>query len=83
MRMHPAVCVLVLLLAGATEAQDRPDFSGIWTLVNPSGPASSAAQMLIVRQSFTRESVRGTPMEPPLITLAVERHASGGVDSDL
>ena len=39
--------------------------------------------MLIVRQSFTRESVRGTPIEPPLITLAVERHASGGVHSHL
>jgi len=83
MRMHLAVCVLVLLLEGATAAQDRPDFSGTWILVNPSGSASSAAQMLTVHQSFTRESVRGTPIDPPLITLAVERHSSGGVHSDL
>jgi hypothetical protein len=83
MRMHLAVCVLVLLLEGATAAQDRPDFSGTWTLVNPIGSASSAAHMLIVRQSFTRESVRGTPIDPPLITLAVERHASASVHSDL
>lgn len=38
--------------------------------------------MLAVHQSVTRESARGTRIDPPLITLAVERHFAGGVHSD-
>ena len=51
--------------------------------MNPSSSTSSAAQVLTVHQSLTRLSVRGTPIDPPLITLAVERRSSDGVHSDL
>src|SRR5258708_21997670 len=82
MRTHLASCVLVLFIAHASAAQDKPDFSGTWILVSPSGSASSDAQMMTVHQSFTRESVRGTPIDPPLITLAVERESNGVVHSE-
>ena len=81
MRIHLAVCALVLLFVGTAAAQGRPDFSGTWVLVTPNRVVS-AAQTLVVRQTFTRESVQGFPIDPPLITLAVERHSAGSVHSE-
>jgi hypothetical protein len=81
MRMLFVSCILVLLVRLAASAQDKPDFSGDWILATPSAPLN-AAQALTVRQSFKRESVRGTPVDPPLITLSVERRFNGAVQSD-
>src|SRR5262245_20426117 len=68
----------------AASAQDRPDFSGDWILVNRSdAPAANAAQSITVHESFKYESVRGTPVDPPLITLLVERRINGTVHSEL
>ena len=83
MRMHLASCILVLLLGQAVAAQDKPDFSGNWILVSPSDSSSNAAQAMTVRESFKRESVRGTPIDPPLITLSVERRFNGAVHSEV
>ena len=38
---------------------------------------------MTVLESFKRESVLGTPIDPPLITLAVERRLNSGVHLDL
>jgi len=81
--MHFATCILVLLVTPATSAQEKPDFSGDWTLVSPIDAASNAAQSMTVRQSFKRESVKGTPIQPPLITLAVDRRSKSSVHSEL
>jgi hypothetical protein len=83
MRISLATCVLVSLSAVTIAAQDKPDFSGNWILVNSTGSISDAAQTMTVRESFQRVSLRGTPIEPPFITLAVERHSTAGVRSDL
>jgi hypothetical protein len=83
MRIHLASCILVLLVAHVTWAQDKPDFSGNWILVSPTDPPDGAARTLIVRETFTRESVKGTPIDPPLIRLAVERRLNTSVRSDL
>jgi|SRR5262245_45655182 len=83
MRSHLASCLLVLLVARATSAQGKPDFSGDWILVSPIDAPSSAAQTMTVHESFERESVRSTPLNSPAITLAVERRSSSGVHSDL
>jgi hypothetical protein len=74
---------LVLLVAHVTWAQDKPDFSGNWILVSPRDPPDDAARTLIVRETFTRASVKGTPVDPPLIRLAVERRLNTSVRSDL
>jgi hypothetical protein len=83
MRIPLAFSVLVLLSAETIAAQAKLDFSGNWVLVKSNGSASDAAQTMTVRESFQRVSVRGTPIEPPLITLAVERDSAAGVRSDL
>ena len=71
MRNALSTCVLILLAAAATSAQDRPDFSGTWSLVSPNPAPSNAPQTLVVSATFTRQSVRGTPLNPPLVTLTV------------
>src|SRR3954469_8774279 len=83
MRMLLASCILAWSVAPAFSAQDKPDFSGDWILVSPINAASDAAQTMTVRESLGRESVKGTPIDPPLITLAVERRFNSGVHSEL
>ena len=83
MRMLLASCILTWSVAPAISAQDKPDFSGDWILVSPINAGSNVAQAMIVRESFKRESVKGTPIDPPLITLAVERRLNSGVHSEL
>src|SRR5215510_8336032 len=83
MRLHLAACLFILLVARATSAQGKPDFSGDWILVSPIDAPSNAAQTMTVHESFKRESVLGTPLESPAITLAVERRSNSGAHSDL
>jgi hypothetical protein len=83
MRMLLASCILASSAAPAISAQYKPDFSGDWILVNSINGASNAAQTMTVRESFKRESVKAAPIDPPLITLAVERRLNSGVHSEL
>lgn len=76
-------CILAWSVAPAISAQDKPDFSGQWVLVSPINGAANAARTMTVRESFKRESVNGTPMDFPLITLAVERRSDSGVHSEV
>jgi hypothetical protein len=71
---------VVIVLTASVAAQNRPDFSGNWILVSPQN--SNGAQTMTVRETFARTSVSGAPIEPPLITLAVERRSASGVRSD-
>jgi hypothetical protein len=82
MRTLLASCILACSVAPAISAQDKPDFSGQWVLVSPINGAANA-QTMTVRESFKRESVNGTPMDSPLITLAVERRSDSGVHSEV
>lgn len=74
MRYTAMLSVLLLAMASASRAQDKPDFSGQWALV-AAAPASAAgvAPKLIVRQPIVRTTARGTPMKPAFTTLTVER----------
>ena len=72
-----------MLAAAAVAAQDKPDFSGNWILAGPTESGSNTAQTMTVRETFTRASIRGTPVEPPLITIAVDRQFASGERSDL
>jgi hypothetical protein len=83
MRTHLVSCIVVLLIVRASSAQDKPDFSGNWILVSPIDAGLNAAQTMTVHESFKRESVQGTPIDPPLITLAVDRRVNGSVRSEL
>jgi len=60
-------------------AQERPDFSGTWVLVSPNGAPSNAPQTLAVDASFMRQSVRGTPINPPIVTLTVNPRSGNAV----
>src|SRR5678815_5529148 len=83
MRMILASCVLILSVGQPASAQDKPDFSGDWILVNRRDAPTNAAQSITVHESFKRESVRGTSVNPPLITLMVERRINGTVHGEL
>jgi hypothetical protein len=78
-----ASCLLIILVGQTVSAQNRPDFSGDWVLVRRGGVPLNAAQSITVHESFKRESVRGAPVNPPLITLMVERRINGIVHSEL
>jgi hypothetical protein len=82
MRTLLASCILAWSAAPAISAQDKPDFSEQWVLVSPTNGATNA-QTMTVRESFKRESVKGTPMDSPLITLAVERRSNNGGRSEV
>src|SRR6476659_8046182 len=60
MRLILASCVLILSVGQPALAQDKPDFSGDWILVNRRDAPTNAAQSITVHESFKRESVRGT-----------------------
>ena len=64
---------LLLSLAAAVAAQDKPDFSGQWALVTAVPSTANAASRLTVRQPTARANVFGAPMTPTFTTLTVER----------
>jgi hypothetical protein len=69
MRMTVLLCVMLAsLITGAVAAQDRPNFSGQWILVNPQDSASNTPQEITIKQ------------EAPL--LSVERRFEGLVRSE-
>ena len=83
--MRHALCTGFLIFAAVavTTAQDRPDFSGTWILVSPNPAPSNAPQTLVVEASFRRQSVRGTPINPPLVTLTVSSRFGNAIRSDI
>ena len=78
-----ATCFMVMIvLPGARlAAQDKPDFSGSWTLESrSSGP--EIPQTLLVSQSITRTDVRGEPTKPFFKDITVTRALASGTHSD-
>jgi hypothetical protein len=82
--MWRAGCVFVLIVAAAVSApaQDKPDYSGNWTLVDASMPRPIVASSLAVRQPVTRTNVRGEPMPSSFLDLIVERTFVGRTTTD-
>jgi hypothetical protein len=68
-------------VAGKAAAPDKPDFLGQWVLVNPTVSAANVPQELTVHESIERRSVRGATIDPPLITLTIERQTTSGTRS--
>ena len=80
MRLRIWLSLLVLLTAGITAAQEKPDFTGQWALLTPRD-AGDAARGLSVRQWLEhRTSVRGVPIDIP--HLAIERQFQNGMRSE-
>src|SRR3954468_10010667 len=79
MRM-PATLSLVLVLAAVVPAaaQEKPDFTGTWVLVTPTG-AANVPTNIVVRESFKRESVTGVALPSPIVSMHVERRGGGDV----
>jgi hypothetical protein len=73
--------ILVVLVSSAALAQDKPDFSGRWTLVEPAR-ADDIASVLVVRQTVTRTNVRGEPMTPYFKEISIEREFASGRRSE-
>lgn len=69
--------ILLLLAASHALAQDKPDFSGRWTLVEPAR-SDEIARVLVVRQTIVRTNVRGEPMPPFFKDIAIEREFASG-----
>src|SRR5688572_26971849 len=65
--------ILLLLAAPALVAQDKPDFSGRWVLVDSEQPGPETPRALSIRQSLVRTNVRGEPMTPYFSEISIER----------
>jgi hypothetical protein len=68
-----SLSLLLLAVASASAAQDKPDFSGRWELAAAAPSSAGAAMRLIVRQPIRRTNVFGAPMKPSFLELIVER----------
>ncbi|HUR20264.1 MAG TPA: hypothetical protein VMZ90_05600 [Vicinamibacterales bacterium] len=80
MRTTTCFAVVVVLLGAGLAAQDKPDFSGSWTLESP--PGADIPQTLSVTQSLRRANVRGEPMKPVFKDITVTRALASGKRSD-
>jgi hypothetical protein len=68
------LAVVVLAVSPASEAQEKPDFSGQWELVVAAGASSAGvAPRITIRQPIVRTNALGAPMKPSFATLTVER----------
>ena len=84
MRTTSCLCLLVMLLAGrvSAEGQDLSHFSGQWVLVDPSASNPRIATEFAVRQSVTRTTPQGAPIESPLMTLTIWAQFQSGVRTE-
>ena len=73
--------VVMALLGVRPTAQDKPDFSGSWTLES-GPPGADIPQTLSVRQSIVRTNVRGEPMKPFFSDITVTRSLPSGTRSE-
>ena len=73
------VTVSVLMLtAVAVPAQDKPDFSGRWRLIDPDTASADVPRSLAVQQSLVRTNARGEPMTPYFKDITISREYAGG-----
>jgi hypothetical protein len=79
MRHAVSTFLLVFLTVEATTSQDRPDFSGTWSLVKSNGSPANVPRTLIIRASFKGQSVRGDPISPPLVTIEVDPRSGNAI----
>jgi len=68
---------VLALAAVVPAAQEKPDFTGTWALIRSTGAATVPAT-IVVRESFTRESVTGVPLPSPIVSMHIERRAANG-----
>jgi hypothetical protein len=77
-----SLTIAVALAVTAAAAQNQPDFSGRWLLVDPAHPGADAPRALTVRQPVVSTTARGTPMLPAFLELTVERQFEQNVRTD-
>jgi len=73
-------CVLLVLLNSAARVPKAPDFSGEWVLVK-AGDSTAEQASLSIRQTITRTTMRGEPMQPWFSDLAVVRRSERSIVS--
>lgn len=74
---------LLIVAAVAAVAQDRPDFSGRWVLIEPASAGADVPRAMSVQQWLVRTNVRGEPMTPYFkdITISREFDTRTGTDT--
>jgi hypothetical protein len=65
--------LLLFAVVSAVAAQDQPDFSGRWILVEAVPADAGTASRLNVTQPIVQTNAVGAPMKPTFMTLTVER----------
>ena len=65
--------IMCLLAAIPQAVQDKPDFSGRWTLAAPGQPPDDVPRAMTVRQSLARTNVRGEPVTPFFKEISIAR----------
>jgi len=73
--------VVIVLLGAELAAQDKPDFSGAWTLESTLSGAE-IPRTLSVTQSLMRTNVRGAATEPLVKDITVTRALASDTRSD-
>ncbi len=68
-------------LAVALLAQDKPDFSGTWVWESGSSDTETPVSMTVT-QRLVRTNVRGEPLAPSFLTIAVARTRANGMRVD-
>ena len=75
-----AGCLVAPVFPGSSaQVPSRPDFSGEWVLVTASGSTAEHAVALTVRQTVTRTTMHGKPMEPWFSELGLVRRSNGDI----
>jgi hypothetical protein len=67
------VVIVCLLTAAPLAAQDKPNFSGRWTLVAAGERPDAGPRVMTVYQTVFRTNVRGEPMAPYFKEISIER----------
>lgn len=71
----------LLLILATPNAQQKPDFSGHWVLINSESFAPDVARELNVRQFVNDRTAYGTPIAPFFAEISVERVFTADVRS--
>lgn len=72
-RQTACLSIVLIAITATVAAQDKPDFSGRWVLVDSAPSDPGAALSLTIRQPITRTNVFGAPIPPAFLHLTVER----------
>ena len=74
--------IVCLLAAVPLAAEDKPDFSGRWTLAATGQTPDAVPLAMTVRQTVARTNVRGEPVPPFFKEISIDREFVSGMRTE-